>query len=334
MKKNKASKKLFTYIISLILLLLAFLVSLEIGSSGISFLNFILSGGEDVEKNIIHIRLSQTLAVLISGISLSISGFVLQRITRNNLVDPGITGVLSGSALGITLLSFISINVVGLISVFRIVFSIVFGILVSSLLIITSIIYKDSLKVILFGVMINSFISGVIVLIQSLLDPYKLHQTFSFLIGSVSIPSEEFIILGILILIFSIIAILSFSNKLDVISLGEIDAQVLGVDIRIWRTIFFVIAALISGIAVSFTGIIGFVGFIIPNLVNIISYRYTSFTTKDSIIFTGILGGSFLLVCFTISKILLPFYDLPLGVITGLIGAPIFSFVILRLNQR
>lgn len=334
MRNSNVYGKTLIYITAFLTLFITFLLSLEIGSSGISFFNFILFGGNDVEKNIIDIRLSQTLSVLISGISLSVSGFVLQRITRNNLVDPGITGVLSGSALGITVLSLLNLNIIGLISVFKITFSIIFGILVSSILILISLIYKDSLKVVIFGIMLNSFVSGLIVLIQSLLDPFRLHQTFSFLVGSVSIPTSEFLLIGASILVVSLTTTIFLYKKLDIISLGDIDAHVLGIDIKIWRTIFFTLSILISAVAVSFTGIIGFIGFVIPNIVNFLSYKFTSFTTKDSIILTAIFGGSFLLLCFIISKILLPSYDLPLGVITGLLGAPIFSIVLLRLNRN
>lgn len=311
-----------------------FFISVEVGTTDTSLIRTLLfqdRSEEDVK--VILIRLSQSLAVLLSGISLSVSGLVLQRITKNNLADPGITGVLSGSVLGITIMSaFGVVSFLGF-SFVRIVFSFIFGLLAGLIFTLVSSTVRDTLKTLIFGVMLNSFISGLIILVQSLLDPYKLQQTFSFLLGSVVIPDLEFLLTQYSVVIAVISIIVLLSRKLDVISLGDTDSHVLGINIRLWRTIFIVITVVMSSTAVSLTGVIGFVGFVIPNVVTMLSYRFISFSTKDVVILSSVIGGIFLTLCYIVARKLIPFLEIPLGVITGLIGAPIFAFVLFRLDR-
>ncbi|MGC8965147.1 MAG: iron chelate uptake ABC transporter family permease subunit, partial [Brevinematia bacterium] len=126
------------FLISLLLVFLFFL-SLEVGTTNVSLFRYLLLPGfrDSVIANILNIRLTQSLSVLISGLALSLSGFILQRVLRNYLVDPGITGVLSGSALGITILNLLSLSLVNF-SLLRYSFSFLFGIFVGSILIIVS----------------------------------------------------------------------------------------------------------------------------------------------------------------------------------------------------
>lgn len=320
---------------SILLLLGSLFVSVETGTTDTSLIKTLLSQNKSEEDvKVISIRLSQSLAILLSGISLSVSGLVLQRITKNNLADPGITGVLSGSVLGITIMSAFGIASFLGFSFVRVAFSFIFGFLAGLIFTLVSSLVRDSLKTLVFGVMLNSFISGLVILIQSLLDPYKLQQTFSFLLGSVVISDFEFLLVEYSVVTLVILILILLSRKLDVISLGDTDSHVLGINVRLWRTVFIVITVVMSSTAVSLTGVIGFVGFVIPNVATILSYRFISFSTKDAIIFSGVIGGTFLTLCYIIARKLIPFLEIPLGVVTGLIGAPIFAFMLLRLDKQ
>ncbi|MFN4245203.1 MAG: FecCD family ABC transporter permease [Brevinematia bacterium] len=332
MVNKEISGKIIFYITLVLLSLLVSFFSIDFGSSNVRFIDFILMSNGD--KRIITLRTLHSFAIFLSGCCLSVSGFVLQRIMKNNLVDPGITGVLAGSALGVTLFSLINFNIPGMYSIIKVIFAITFGIIAGSILLIVSLVYKDSLKVVVFGVMINSFLSGLIVLVQSLLDPYKLQQTFSFLTGGIILNSFELILIGYIIAITVIIILISFSKKLDIISLGDIDAHVLGVNIRFWRSLFLILVVLLSSISVSISGVISFVGFIIPNIINFMYHKVSWINTKNGIVISALLGSIFLTFCYVLSKVLLPLYQLPLGVITGLIGSPLFAIIIFRLSQK
>ncbi|MEN2998885.1 MAG: iron ABC transporter permease [Brevinematia bacterium] len=331
--KRKVLGRVVLYASILSLGLLVSILSFEFGTTNVSFIRSLIFGVEEkTDLQILRIRVLQSFAVLLTGIALAISGFILQRIMRNNLVDPGITGVLSGSALGVTIFSVLSIDTITNFSMMRIAFSLIFGLLAGTVVMLISAVSKDSLKVVIFGVMLNSFLSGTIVLIQSFLNPYKLQQTFSFLLGSVVIPSNQFAIICGVIVLASAIGLIFFSKKLDIISLGDIDAHVLGINIRLWRSVFLVFTILLSSTAVSLSGVVGFVGFVIPNIVSLLFHRLSFLDTKDGIILSGIIGGTFLQACFVVSRILLPMYELPIGIITGLIGAPIFWLVLLKMS--
>ncbi|MCX8029806.1 MAG: iron ABC transporter permease [Brevinematales bacterium] len=333
--KDKSTTRGLLYIVLITLVLLFLFISIETGTTETSFIDIIVSGCRDwAEFQIINIRFLQSFAILISGICLAVSGLVLQRITRNNLVDPGITGVLSGSALGITLLSLIDLPNNMEFSVVRLVFSFAFGFLVGGLFTLVSLWTKDSMRSLIFGVILNSFVSGSIILIQAFLNPYELQQTFTFLMGGVLIPDGLFLVLEGGILVASILFLILVAKKLDTISLGDIDAHVLGIDIKVWRSLFVTVTVILSSTAVSLTGVVGFVGFVIPNIITLISYRVHSISTRDSIILSGISGGVFLLVSYIISRKLLPMFELPLGVITGLIGAPIFAIILFRITRE
>lgn len=319
------------YFSPLFLLFGCFFVSVEFGTTEVSFTRFLVFGERSsTECQIIGIRVLQSLSVLLAGGALAISGLVLQRIMRNNLVDPGITGVLSGGALGITILSIANPEAFGTFSVSRAVFALAFSLLAGTTLMAVSTVIKDSLKVVIFGVMLNSFLSGATVLVQSFLDPYKLQQTFSFLVGSVAIPSTELLVVNLAVILLSTLTLVLLSRKLDILSLGDLDAHVLGISVRVWRSVFLVLAILPSSVAVSLVGVIGFVGFIVPNILLLLSYRFTTLSTAGMIVLSGAVGGAFLSLCYTVSRILIPLYELPLGVITGLIGAPLFAAIVFR----
>ncbi|MGC8766692.1 MAG: FecCD family ABC transporter permease [Brevinematia bacterium] len=321
------------FLISLLLVFLFFL-SLEVGTTNVSLFRYLLlpEFRDSVIANILNIRLTQSLSVLISGLALSLSGFILQRVLRNYLVDPGITGVLSGSALGITILNLLSLSLVNF-SLLRYSFSFLFGIFVGSILIIVSLKSKDTLRVVIFGVILNSFLSGLIVLVQSISNPYDIHSTFLFLSGSVGYVNWDLLFFDIVLVVLVLLIVVLFSKKLDIISLGDLDAHVLGVSVKVWRSIFLVFAIILSSISVSLTGVIGFLGFIVPNIVNLVFYKFSFFDTKHGLILSSLLGGVFLIVCFVFTKVVVSPYELPLGVITGLIGAPAFALILIKVSK-
>ncbi len=318
---------------SIIVFIFSVIFSLELGPSNIKFLEILAKLIQNHPPTgievIYNIRLPQILSVIISGGSLAVTGLVLQRILRNPLVEPGITGVSGGSALGIIVVSNLITATNIYASVYKTTTSFIFGLIVGAILLYISIRYRETLLVIVAGVIINSFVSGLILLLQTLLNPYKINSVMIWMLGSVGIVDYSILSLTLLITFISFSLIIYFSRFLDIISLGDIDAHSLGVDINFWRSFFLGIAILQTSISVSLTGIIAFVGFVIPNMINIIM-KDRIISTKRAIILSFLLGASFTLISFTLSKVIARPFEMPIGVVTGLLGAPIFFIIILK----
>ncbi len=324
-------KKLFIFFLFFALLFVVCFTYMEIGSSDISFLGFLLRGGDDASLRVIYIRLVQLFSVFVSGASLALSGFVLQRILKNPLIDPGITGVLSGSALGYVIASYLLPSFGTSFLFWKALFSFLFGLVPGFVLILVSLYSKDSIGVIILGVVLNVFISSLVVFVQSFFDPNTLSSVFAWMMGSVGFSDFGVVLVYLGIVIFVLILIVLLSRYVDVLSIGEVDAQVLGIDVRLWRSVFLVLSIVLSSISVLLTGIVGFVGFVVPNTLTLLAYRCRVLNTSNIVILNFVLGGTFLAFSHMVAKIIVGGYELPLGVVTGIIGAPIFAIFLTNL---
>jgi len=327
-------KRLFVFLFFFVLLLVVCFVYMEVGSSGISFFGYLLNGGDETSSRIIYIRLIQLFSVFISGASLALSGFVLQRILKNPLIDPGITGVLSGSALGYVVASYLLPSFSTLFLFWKGLFSFLFGLIPGIILVLISLYSKDSIGVVILGVVLNVFISSLVVFVQSFFDPNTLSSVFTWMMGSVGINDFRVVLVYLGIEVFVLIFMIFLSRYIDVLSIGEVDAQVLGVDVRMWRSVFLVISVFLGSISVLLTGIVGFVGFIVPNTLTLLTYRYRILNTRDTVVLNFVLGGVFLVFSHMVAKVIVGGYELPLGVVTGIIGAPIFAVFLTNLIFR
>ncbi|NQT46947.1 MAG: iron ABC transporter permease [Candidatus Omnitrophica bacterium] len=277
-------------------------------------------------RQILYLRSARILLAILAGAGLSVCGTTLQAILRNPLAEPYLLGTSSGAGLGAVLAIILGISGIYL------PFAAFAGALLSMVIVYN--LAKDNKKVpvqslILSGVIVAIALSGIIVFLISISADEALHGMMWWLLGSLQVYQLNLLFIVGGIVLFGVISIAVLSQDLNAISLGEEEAVHLGIDIEKIKKILFVITALMTGAIVSVSGMIGFVGLIIPHMM-----RSIVGPNHKVLLPAACLGGAaFLVLCDTISRTIFVPVEIPIGVITSLVGAPIFM-VLLKRRQK
>jgi len=299
---------------------LAFASSLAVGPSRLKW------GTPEGDFILYHVRLPRTTLALLIGGALALSGASFQALLRNPLADPHLLGVSAGGALGVVVGS-------GFLMAGTLTFSIPVLSLAGSLLAVI-VVYRLSLRkgslslytLLLVGVMLNSLFVSSIVFFQSLIRSDELMTVLFWLLGNLSFTNYSRILLILVILSLAATALLFQARKLNLLSLGESTAHSLGVSVEETKRFVFFLAALLTGTAVSASGMIGFVGLVVPHLTRVLfgsDYR-------TLLPMSAILGGAVLIFSDTLARVVIAPQELPVGVITSLLGAPFFIYFLKR----
>lgn len=325
----------------MIFLIFSILIGIAIGSVyvpikeilqiiGSAIFHFPLSDAVDpMNRNIVmDIRLPRVILAGLVGASLSIAGAAFQGLLRNPLADPYTLGVSSGASVGavVTLFFHISLPFVGLLTLP------IMSILGSFVTIFCVLLFarkiEKSMKVetiILTGIIFSSFFGSFISLIIALTGD-ELRQIIGWLLGSVSMRGWSYIFIIIPFFIIGSLLLLLNSKELNAMSLGEERAQHLGVSVERRKLLILIAGSILTGAAVSVSGSIGFVGLVIPHLLRIVWGANHRNLLPLSILF----GAGFLIITDLVSRTIIQPSELPIGVITALIGAPIFAFILMK----
>jgi len=278
------------------------------------------------EKTIIFsIRLPRVIFAGLVGASLSAAGVIFQALLRNPLADPFILGVSGGSAVG----AIIGI-IIGLGSVpFGIPGLAFLGAVITVILVF--LIGKNNKELhsntlLLAGVIVNAFFSAIIMFLISISTNADLHNITFWLMGDLSLATWVKILFVSILLLFGFAIIYSYARPLNLIVTGEETAMQLGVNVERTKIILFLAGSLVTALAVSFSGIIGFVGLIIPHIMRMLLGPDHRLLLPASFLF----GASFLVVADTIARTVIPHSELPVGVITAICGAPYFIYLLRR----
>lgn len=330
------SKKAFFLL--LILLIICVTSSLFLGKYGFSFVEyksylFALVSGQNLDDfKVIHtliseIRLPRILACIIIGASLAISGAAYQAMFVNPLVSPSILGVLSGAGFGAALGMFLRLSdTMVQLSTFC------FGFLAVVLSLLICAMYSRAANVIVLvfgGVISGSLFTSLLLVLKYAADPNNTLPAITyFLMGSLSFASKNFMQISILPMLLGVILLAFCGKYLNALSLGEEEAKSLGVDVFRVKIFIILIATFISALSVTIAGIIGWIGLIIPHIARFI---YGA-DNKAVLISSAMIGGIFLLICDSFSRIIFTF-EIPIGIVTSLFGIPMFV-VILRHAKR
>lgn len=274
---------------------------------------------------ILRVRLPRVLAALLIGASFGGTGAAYQAIFRNPLVDSNILGVTSGAGFGAALAILLFGNTWQIqISAF------IFGLLAVLLSFFGSRLYRSSptLVLTLMGILIGSLFSSLTALLKYIADPLDTLPAITFwLLGSLTgITWVNLPLLSIITVLGSII-LLTLRWRLNILSLGDTEAKTLGMNPFQLKLIIIAVTTLMTAAAVSISGVIGWVGLVIPHAGRII----VGPNHKHLLPVSLCLGGAFLLLVDTIARALLP-GEIPLGVLTGLIGVPML-ILLLRRNR-
>ncbi len=310
-------------------LLLLFLILLASIALGVYYGSVKIPLGEifsQANRNILQLRLARIMLGLLAGAGLGVSGAVLQAILRNPLAEPYLLGTSSGAGLGAALGIFLGLSV-SLLPLAAFAGALLSIILVYNLAKQNGRISAQSL--ILSGVIVAIAISGLIVFLVSISSNQALRGILWWLLGSLEVYNFKLLLIVGSIVSLGIVPIFILSQDLNAISIGEEEAIHLGIEIETVKKILFVITALVTGALVSITGIIGFVGLIIPHMMRMV----VGPNHKILIPATCLAGAAFLILSDTLARSLFPPVEISIGVITSLVGAPIFIFL-LRREQR
>ena len=319
---------------ALAVLLLALLAgSLAAGSVSIPVLSSLLDGfGHDPTVAgliLTEIRLPRTLLAALVGASLGLSGAALQGLLRNPLADPGIVGISSTSALGAVLALYFGLAGVG---GYATPLAAMLGAALSVLLILLLAGREASaLTLILAGLAVNAFANALVVLALNLApSPYAALEIVFWLLGSLADRSFDHVALSLPAMLVGWVLLFSARRSLDALTLGEDVARTLGFDMARERLKVVLGTAACVGAAVAVSGVIGFVGLVVPHLLRpLVGHE------PGRLLPVSALGGACLLLAADIGVRLLPTGpELKLGVVTALLGAPFFLYLILATRRR
>lgn len=269
-----------------------------------------------------YVRLPRTAACLLAGAGLAVSGAVIQGVLANPLASPGIIGVNAGAGMAVTICC-----AFGAVSGWVIAGASFVGALFAVLLVALTAqkINASRTTVILGGVAVNSFFSAVSEAVTTLV-PEAGVQSSDFRVGGFSSVSHLRLIPAGILIVAAMVCVLSLCNELDLMSLGEETAQGLGLSVKKVRTILLALAALLAGASVSFAGILGFAGLIVPHIMR----RFAGSESRYLLPLCAIGGAAFVTDCDLIARIAFMPYEVPVGILMSFIGGPFFVWLLLK----
>ncbi len=287
---------------------------------------------EDIPKNVVavvwEIRLPRILCGFFVGMGLSVAGVIFQGILQNPLADPYTLGVSTGAAFGASIAILINL-------MFSIVISTTLSALVMAFLTLVIVITiansgggMKSSNLIIAGIIVSSILSAGLTYMKMLAGENVSAIVF-WLMGSLSSKSwDDLVLLVPVILIASILAYI-FANDLNIMTMGEKNAKTLGVNTSVLRTFYLILGAVITAVCVASCGVIGFVGLVVPH---ILRFWFTS-DNRSLIMLSSATGGILLLLADNASRVMSG-SEVPVGVITSLLGGPFFIYIFTKKRKR
>ncbi|MFH1146793.1 MAG: iron ABC transporter permease [Pseudomonadota bacterium] len=325
--------RLTTKVVLILLFLFAgtCFASLLFGGSRLSpasvFTALVSTGSDPISSAIIwQLRVPRLVLGILVGAGLAATGCMLQGLLRNPLAEPYTIGISGGAALGATLAIILKLSgKFGQIALPLAAFTGAFLSLSISYAVAARRHFSVSV-LILGGVVLNFLFSALVLLILAMASSEEVHGTILWLMGDLSSTDPGMIRIAALPITAGLIMASFLGRKLDILTLGEEKAAYLGLDTRSLRRVLFVVASLLTGTCVAISGIVGFVGLIIPHL-----FRRVLGPRHAVLIPVSAMGGAvFLPLCDTIARTIVAPLELPVGVVTGIIGGVFFLFFIFR----
>ncbi len=324
------------YLAGLIVLLIASVaLSLSIGEMNLGFIDIfsiLHKGNESMEYTILsQIRIPRVLLGLAVGGSLSLAGVLLQGVYRNPLVEPYTMGISGGASLGVAfaivfglhhLIGSFVLPLAGFIGSFLIIF-----------VVYTISTHRGRINIqtmLLTGVMISFIASSSMMFLMAITSSENLYGIIFWIMGSLDEPDMSLIYFTLIVSIVSLLSSYLFVQPLNALRLGEEKAKHLGINTDVAIKLLFLLSSLLAGVCVAVAGVIGFVGLIIPHLMRLLvgsDYRI--------LLVTSFLSGSiFLVLSDVIARTIISPNELPIGVITGIVGGIVFLLMMSRTSLQ
>jgi len=274
-----------------------------------------------------QIRFPRVLLATLVGAALSLGGLVFQALLRNPLAEPYILGISGGSAIGAIIGILIGLSRFPGVSLMAFAGSIAILLLILFMSSGQTILKKDVL--LLSGVMVNAFCAAVIMFLVSITQDSRLHNIIFWLMGDLSMVDIGHVGILAAILCPCFILIFWFSNSMNLLLMGKEMAQTMGVNIKTVTVILLVATSFMVSATVSYCGLVGFVGLVVPHLLRLF------FGPDHRVLVPACVlgGGAYLVFCDVLARVLPQQGEMPAGVITAMIGAPLFIFLLKKTRR-
>lgn len=276
----------------------------------------------NIDEVLLSIRLPRIWVAMLVGTALAASGAALQALFENPLADPSLIGTSGGAALGVVLVVFFGFEGIG------IPFAAFLGAFLACLLILLGhkIVGGGKLGLLVMGFVLSALCASIVSLIMFLSDDMKLRSAMNWMMGSFSEAGFVSLTYAIIIMALGLLILLGLGRKLDCLLLGDEAARTMGVSVGSTRIMTIIGAALMTGVAVSLGGVIGFVGMMIPNMLT----RSIGGSRTKLIAMSAIVGAEFVLVADTFARWIVYPIDLPVGIVISILGGPFFLWLMTK----
>ncbi|OKY26156.1 iron ABC transporter permease [Thalassotalea sp. PP2-459] len=318
-------------LVLVILVLLSLLLSMGFGTTEIGFSQVWQCVSAQCQQPIyqtilLDIRLPRVLMGFLAGFALAGAGALMQNVTRNPLADPYLFGIVAGAGLGATISSLLP----EYLQAFSLPLAAFIGALSAVFIVMTILMNNNWRRVehlLLAGVAVSFLLSAITSFILYFGEAFEANRVIFWMMGSLARANYDAIALIAPIIFICTFITLMFSRQLDALLLSDEGARTLGVNVDVVRVLSLCICAAMTAVVVAYCGGIGFVGLMIPHIVR----PFFGFTLAKLMLCAGLVGGCFLIWVDVISRTILPGQELPIGVITSVIGSVFFLFLMRRM---
>ncbi len=285
---------------------------------------------EEQEAVLWFIRMPRLLVGLLVGAALSLAGAVMQGVFANQLADPGIMGVSAGASLGAVMaistgLSAVSMYYMPLFAFIGAFFSVSLTILLTLRegKVETSTLLLAGVAV---SMLLGAFTSGIL----TFMNEYRLREFLFWMVGGLDYRRWEHVALALGPILTGFILLCSLARHLNILVLGDVEAKALGLPVMFYRILFLFVASFITATAVCVSGSIGFVGLVVPHIIRILIGPDHRLLLPVS----ALAGATFLVFCDTLGRVIIDPIEIRVGIMTALLGAPYFLFLLRRLRSK
>lgn len=341
---ERKKKQVISILILIVLLLGIIIIALHLGTIKVPVLGGLQSIWQGLgipvtvtnplepeqEAVLWYIRMPRILIGLMVGASLALAGAVMQGIFSNPLADPGIMGVSAGASLGAVIAISLGLTSMGMF--YMPMFAFVGAFMAVSITILLTMRggRVETATLLLAGVAISMLLGAFTSGILTLMNEYRLRDFLFWMVGGLDFRRWEHVFLAIGPFLIGTTILITLGRQLNVLVLGDTEAKALGVPVMLYRLIFLFLASFITATAVCVSGAIGFVGLIIPHIVRIL----VGPDHRVLLPVSALAGALFLIFCDTLGRVLAAPSEIRVGIMTALLGAPYFLYLLRRVRQK
>ncbi|MDY6906733.1 MAG: iron chelate uptake ABC transporter family permease subunit [Chloroflexota bacterium] len=308
------------------------IVKMTLNQVGVA--HFTVTWPDSAETILFHIRLPRVTAAAFVGAALAAAGVLFQGLLRNPMADPYIIGTSAGAAFGATLAMMLPVSLAfagfGLVPVAAFLGAMGAVLLVYNVARVGG--KTPIVSMLLAGFAVSAMLAAAMSLLITLSDrlQLRLHSVFSFLMGGIAVSDWSQLAVLVPLIIAGIVAARFFAFRLNAFSLGEEGAAYLGIEVERDKLLILGVGSLLTGAAVSMSGLIGFVGLMVPHAVRMVLGPDHRLLLPAS----ALVGAGFLVLADLLARVVIAPEEMPVGIITALIGAPFFIYLLRRTGRE